>query len=182
MAKSTSTTKAKSKTTKKPAAKTASAKTTKTTAKTRATKTTSKAKVTKKTTAVKATKPAAKAEVKRAVVTTTGVNKPFVVVGAAFALLAVFAGFFMKTASAAVFLGHLTKDELASNASTVLVSAAHPLYEVEFRWLLVVLLGVSAVFAIVRGTKWQAREIAGIKAGVQPTRWLDVAVTGALMC
>jgi hypothetical protein len=94
---------------------------------------------------------------------------------------AVLAGFLMKTDSAQVFLGHLAKNELASTTGTVFAAAAHPLYEIEFRWLLVVLLGVSVVFAVLRGTKWQARESAGVATGVQPLRWIDFAVTGALL-
>jgi hypothetical protein len=176
MAKSTTTTKAKTKTTKKPSVKSASAKTTK------AKKTT---KTAVKSRAAKTTKSVAKAPVKAAVnssaVTTSGFNRPFVLIGAVFAILAGLAGFFMKGDSAQVFLGHLTKNELASTAGTVFAAAAHPLYEIEFRWLLVVLLGVAAVFAIARGTRWQAAEVAGAKTGVQPTRWIDFAVTGALM-
>lgn len=178
MAKSTTSTKAKTKTTKKPATRSAGAKTTNAAAKTRAAKKTPKAKATKTTAAKKTT---VKAEVKKPVVTRTGANRAMLLVGLAFAVLAGLAGFFMKGNSVQVFLGHLTKNELASSAGTVFVSAAHPLYEIEFRWLLVVLLGVSAIFAVLRGTRWQAREIAGVKAGVQPTRWIDFAVTGALM-
>lgn len=173
MAKSTTSTKAKTKTTKKPAAKSASAKTTKTTAKSRTVSAPKKA--------TPAKKPAAKAEVKKASVAATSFNRPFVLTGLVFAVLAGLAGFFMKGDSAQVFLGHLTKNELASSAGTVLASAAHPLYEIEFRWLLVVLLGVSAIFAVLRGSRWQAREIAGTKTGVQVTRWIDFAVTGAIM-
>lgn len=178
MAKSTTSTKAKTKTTKKPATRSASEKTTRTAAKTRVAKTSTKAKTTKNATTAKA---AVKAEVKKPVVSTGSINKPMILVGAAFAALAVLSGFFMKTNSVQVFLGHLTKNELASTAGTVFAAAAHPLYEIEFRWLLVVLLGVSALFAVLRGTRWQAREIAGVKAGVQPTRWIDFAITGALM-
>jgi hypothetical protein len=176
MAKSTTSTRAKTKTTKKPAARSASAKTTKTAAKTRAAKTSTKAKNTKP-----ATKVTSKAEVKNVSVSTGNINRPFILTGLAFAILAGLAGFFMKGDSAQVFLGHLAKNELASTTTTVFAAAAHPLYEIEFRWLLVVLLGVSAVFAIVRGTRWQAREIAGVRNGVQTTRWIDFAVTGAIM-
>lgn len=176
MAKSNTSTRAKTKTTKKPAAKSASARTTKTAAKTTAAKSSTKAKTTKPV--VKAT---AKAEVKKTSVRTRNINRPFILTGLAFAILAGLAGFFMKGNSVQVFLGHLAKNELASTTTTVFAAAAHPLYEIEFRWLVVVLLGVSALFAIVRGTRWQAREVAGVKTGVQATRWIDFAVTGAIM-
>ena len=184
MATTTTKSKAKTKTTKKPAAKAASAKTASATktVKTTAKASASKAKTVKKTVAKKpAAKAPAKVAVNKVVATTSGRNNTFLMFGAIFALLAGFAGYFMKLDTVQLFLGHLTKNELASSAGAVLVSAAHPLFEIEFRWLLVVLLGVSAVFAIVRGTRWQAREIAGVKAGVQPTRWIDLAITGALI-
>lgn len=86
----------------------------------------------------------------------------------------------MNTASAQVLLGHLAKDELASRAGTVLAPAATALYEVEFRWLLVALLVAAAVIAVLRGTRYKALEDAGIKNRVQPLRWIEFAVTGAL--
>jgi hypothetical protein len=86
----------------------------------------------------------------------------------------------MNTTSAQVLLGHLTKDELASRAGTVLAPAAHVMYEVEFRWLLVGFLALSAVLAILRGTRYKAVEDAGVKNKVQPIRWIDYALTGAV--
>ena len=175
MAKSTSTTKAKTKTTNKKApAKTAAAKTAKSSAKARTTKS---AAASKKTVAKKvevkktnAQKPAF----------TSRFNQQYVIAGVILGLQAILAGILMKADSVQVFLGHLTKNELASNATTVLASAAHPLYELELRWVLVAFLGVSALFAVLRGTKWQHREAAGVKTGVQPLRWIDFAVTGAI--
>lgn len=185
MAKSTTTTKAKTQTSKKkPATRTAAAKTIKTSLKIKTTK--PAAAKAKKPSASKAfTTPVKKAEIKKAAVNKTQASRRFHTgyLFAAFILAAqaIAAGLLMKTDSAQIFLGGLTKNELASRTGTVLVSAAHPLYEIEFRWLLVVILGVSALFALLRGTKFQAREAAGIKLGVQPLRWIDFAVTGALL-
>lgn len=175
MATSKSTSKAKTKTTKKKPTVKAAAKTTKSTA-VKAKKTTAK-KV-----PAKAKKPVAKAAVTPA--TTTGrfafVKRPHVLFGGSLAILAVAAGFFVNTFSAQVLLGHLAKDELASRAGTVLAPAAHVLYDVEIRWLLVALLSITAVFAILRGTRLKAKDDAGVAAGVQPLRWIDFAITGAL--
>ncbi len=177
MAKSTSTTKAKTKTTNKKApAKTAAAKTTKSSVKAK----TTKPAASKKTVAKKAPVKAAATNISNTKSFTSRFNQQYVIAGVILALQAVLAGLLMKSDSIQVFMGHLTKNELASSATTVLASAAHPLYELELRWLLVVFLGVSALFAILRGTKWQHREAAGVKTGVQPLRWVDFAVTGAL--
>lgn len=186
MAKSTTTTKAKTKTTKKPVTKSASAKKPATT--TKAKKAPAKARTTKVAASTKAKKPvapkataAAKSSTKQAVTKTVArYHRGYVFAALALAIQAIIAGLVMKADSVQVFLGHLAKNELASANSTVLAPAAHPLYEIEFRWLLVVFLGVSAVFALLRGTRLLARENAGIKLGVQPMRWIDYAVTGAL--
>jgi L-lactate permease len=86
----------------------------------------------------------------------------------------------MTNASVQVLLGHLTKDDLASRAGTVLAPAAHVMYEVEFRWLLVGFLALSAVLALLRGTRYKAVEDAGANRKVQPLRWVDYGLTGAV--
>lgn len=176
MAKSTTTTKAKTKTTKKKAPAKAAAKTTKKTTTKKAAKPTAKAKVTTKPVAAKASataKPTSSAA-------TSLFKRPQVLLAGLYAVLAVLSGLLMNTASAQVLLGHLAKDDLASRTGTVLAPAATVLYEIEFRWLLVVLFGVAAVIALLRGTKYYARELAGVKAKVQPLRWVEFAITGAL--
>lgn len=178
MAKSTTTTKANTK--KNAPAKTAAAKTTKSSVKAKTSKSVA---VSKKTVTKKA--PVKVAEVKKTTAKkpalTSRFNQQYVLAGVILGLQAVIAGVLMKADSVQVFLGHLTKNELASNATTVLAAAAQPLYEIELRWVLVAFLGVSALFAILRGTKWQHREAAGVKSGVQPLRWVDFAITGAIL-
>lgn len=175
MAKTTTTTKAKTKTTKKKPATKAAAKTTKTVAKTK--------KVTKATT--KTTKSTIKAASAPKPASTNKVvavlQRPQVLLGGLFAALAVAAGFLMNTTSVQILLGHLTKDELASRAGTVLAPAAHVMHEVEFRWLLVGFLVLAAVLAVLRGTRYKAIEDAGVKNKVQPLRWVDYALTGAVV-
>lgn len=175
MAKST-TSKAKTKTTKKAPAK-AATKSTKTTA------TRAKKPAAKKAPA-KAVKPAvsAKAEASKKAVSAqvSFLRRPQVLLAGLYVLFAVAAGYFMSTVSAQVFWGHLAKDELASRAGTVLAPAATAVYEIEFRWLLVVLFGASALIALLRATRYRAAEEAGVKNRVQPIRWIEFAVTGAL--
>lgn len=175
MATSTST-KAKSKTAKKkPVTKTA-AKTTK------ATTSKSKKAVTKTTRTVKFSSKTAASKVTSSSRTSrfSLLQRGQLMIAGLFAVLAVVAGFLMNTSSAQVLLGHLAKDELASRAGTVLAPAAHALYEVEFRWLLVALLTVTAVIALLRATRYKASEEAGLKTGVNRLRWIEFAVTGAL--
>lgn len=174
MAKTTTTTKAKTNTTKKKPVAKAAAKTTKPAAKAK--------KVTK--VATKTTKSTIKAASAPRAAATNGtvavLQRPQVLLGGLFAALAVAAGFLMNSSSVQILLGHLTKDELASRASTVLAPAAHVMYEVEFRWLLVSFLVLAGVLAILRGTRYKAIEDAGVKNKVQPVRWVDYALTGAV--
>lgn len=181
MAKTTTTTKAKTKTTKKkPTTKAASKNTkAKATVKPKSTKTTKK--VTKAP--AKTTKSVIKAAT-ASKTASTGVSavlqRPQVILGGLYAVLAVLAGFFMTNTSVQVLLGHLTKDELASRAGTVLAPAAHPVYEVEFRWMVVSFLALAAVLAVLRGTRYYVAESAGVKNKVQPLRWIDYALTGSV--
>ncbi len=187
MAKTTSKTQAKTKTTNKKPSTKSTAKATKPAVKA--------ARTTKATTSRAAKKPA----VKKAVATTKSTIKPAeapkpvakasvsgvtpllnrlqVQLGIVFAVLAGLAAYFMNTTSVQVLLGHLTKDELASTAGTVLAPAAHVLYEVEFRWLAVGFLVLAAVVAILRGTKYLAKDQAAVTNKVSSLRWIDYAVT-----
>lgn len=181
MAKTTTTSKAKTKTTKstkKPA--TAAAKTTKSTVtakKAAAKKAPVKVTSTKVVTPINKTAPA---KVVKTVKTGTPIlNRAQVLLGVVFAGLATLAGFFMNNESVQVLFSHLTKDELASRTGTVLAPAAHVLYEVEYRWLVVAMLAVLAVLAVLRGTKYFAREESAVQAKVAPLRWIDYAVTSA---
>lgn len=183
MAKTTSKTQAKTKTTnKKPAAK-STAKATKAAKTTKATtsKATKKPAVKKAVATTKSTikpaetvKPTAKAAVSGV---TPLLNRLQVQLGIVFAVLAGVAAYFMNTTSVQVLLGHLTKDELASTAGTVLAPAAHVLYEVEFRWLVVGFLVLAAVIAVLRGTKYLAKEEAAVTNKVNSLRWIDYALT-----
>lgn len=184
MAKTTSKTQAKTKTTnKKPTVK-AAAKTAKTSSAKAVRKPATKA-AAKTTKTTKSTIKPAELPKQNAKVTTNGVapllNRAQVQLGILFALLAGAAGYFMSTTSVQVLFGHLTKDELASMSGTVLAPAAHVLYEVEFRWLVVGFLALAAVLAFLRGTKYLAAETASTKNKVQPLRWVDYALTGSVM-
>lgn len=171
MAKST-TTKAKSKTTKKKA----SSKAVKTTVPKSSKKLVTKpsTKTTKKAVVAKSSKPATNSS------RTALLRRPQVIASALYGGLAVAAGMLMNTDSAQIFIGHLSKDELASRASTVLAPAATSVVELEFRWLLVGLLVTAAFIALLRGTRYAQQELNGLKSRVQKLRWIELGVTGAL--
>jgi hypothetical protein len=188
MAKSTSTSKsAKPKTAKK----TAPAKTTaKSSAKT------TKAKATKVTKATK--KPAEKAKVNAAAAVPTKETTKEVKVAPAqkkarglsfaklrglhllsagvFTLLAVMAYFFMDRTAHQLTLSHLTQDALNGQ----LVPAGHMLFGLELRWLVMGLLLVSAFLSLLRYRN-AAREKAAVDRRIVPSRWIDFAITGAIM-
>lgn len=160
------------------------------------TKTTNaKAKSTKKTTTKKTT--AAKAATKKtttkavvankvrpgkmAVVTLQTLRRLNVVAAGLFLILAAVAGSVINSASYQLTLGHMTKDEVASKTETVLAPAVQSVYDVELRWLIVATMLLSAVLPILYLTKLQGRYADYVtKTRMQPLRWIDFAVTGAL--
>jgi len=105
-----------------------------------------------------------------------------VIAAGLFILLALAAGMFMKSTSYSLTLGHLAKDELASTSSTVLAPAVQAIYDVELRWVVVGILLLSLVFPILYLTKLQSRYTDYLqKTRMLPLRWIDLAITGALM-
>lgn len=93
---------------------------------------------------------------------------------------AVVAAVLMGGASLQFFTGLMTKDELASSASTVFVPAIHHMYDVEIRWVVVVLLALGAVMPLIRVFK-RDRFQAVLKAKSNPLRWADKAVLSGAM-
>lgn len=74
----------------------------------------------------------------------------------------------------------MTRDELASNATTVFIPAIHHLYDIEIRWIVVVLLLVGAIVPLInvfRSSRYQA----ALKAKRNPLRWADKAVLSGAM-
>lgn len=99
-----------------------------------------------------------------------------------FILLALIAGYWMSSVSYVLTLGHLAKDDLASTTHTVFAPAIQSVFDVEARWLVVVILLLSAVLPILYLTKLKARYASYVnRTRMQPYRWIDMAITGALM-
>lgn len=96
--------------------------------------------------------------------------------------LAVAAVMLMKPTALPVTITHLTNDALLSQNGTVFAHADRALFDVEVRWLVAAMLGLSLVLPVLYLTKLKAfytehlahRRVIGL-------RWLDLGVSGGLM-
>lgn len=184
MARATSTTRGKTKTTKR----TASARAGRPAKKTTAAKAAVKAKATKASKPVKTSRAAAVKGAAAGVTTSrrrwalfSNVVQWHLISAIVFALAAVAAGVLMRSHTQEVTLGHLTSDVLASQAGTVFAPAQQAFYDLDIKWVLVVMLALSAVFSLLRATRLRALETTAVARRISPVRWLDYAVTYALM-
>lgn len=99
-----------------------------------------------------------------------------------FLLLALAAGYFMNNTSYQLTLGHLAKDEIASKVSPVLVPAVQSVFDVQVRWIVVVIMLIAIILPALYLTKLTVRYADFLKkTRMLPLRWLDYAVIGALM-
>lgn len=111
----------------------------------------------------------------------TGLRKILAASAALYILLAAVAGTYMLPKAYQLTAGYLTRDELASETSTVFAPATRVMYDVEIRWVLVALLLASAVLPVLYLTRLQRAYSERLKGRVMAWRWIDFAVTGALM-
>jgi hypothetical protein len=163
---------------------------------TRATKTTPKNSRTlvAKTSAKKTTSAAAKAKTvgtrKASVVTVKkpGIRTPYerlrglhLISAGLFALLAVAAGYFIKDTTFGLWLNHLTNDDLASRTTTVFAPAVRGVYDLNLRWATVGLLAISAILPLLWATRWRRQYQVNLDAEAMPQRWVDLAITSAIM-
>ncbi len=164
MATTTKKSKAKSKTSKKPA--------------TKSTKVTKAAKTTKKSVAVKAVKSTAKKSSDKSLSQLFQLNVFSAFLSVA---LAGVAGWFIGSSSYQIFTSLITKDELASKATTVFVPAIHALYDLPMRWYVVGVLLVSAVIPVLAATRLRKQYETAVKNKVNMWRWLEMAIVGSLI-
>lgn len=95
--------------------------------------------------------------------------------------LAVLAGLYMSQKSYQLFTGLLTSDELASTASAVFVPAIRSLYDVEVRWLAVAAMTLSAIFPLLYLTRLKRLYEQGRQKRAFLWRWIENGVIGALL-
>lgn len=172
MATTKKSTKAKTKTTRAKAAPKKA--TTKTAAKTSNKKTTSKA-------AVKAEVVKQPKAQKKNILASIALNKIYMASVAVYVLIAGAAAYFMSSASYQISLGYLAKDELASVKETVFAPAFQGIYDVEIRWVVIAVAVLSLVMPLLYLTRLRAYNREAIKRKVMATRWIEMAVVGALM-
>lgn len=98
-----------------------------------------------------------------------------------FALLALLAGYFIKDTYFNLWLSHLTRDDLASRTTTVLVPAVHSVYDINLRWIVVALMVLSAILPLLWTLRWKRQYKVNIDTQVMPQRWADLAITSAIM-
>lgn len=177
MATRKTTTKANTKTTKKPAARTR-------TAAAKTTRTVKSTKVTKKTTDNKTVvKAAAVSNNKRTELTSNALRRLQFVKTFVFAALAAAAAFFMNNTSYGVGVGHQAKDELLSltAGNTAFVHASQNLFDIEIRWIVTFILGLAALFSLLAATRLRRRYEATLVDGVSSMRWIGWGIITALM-
>lgn len=97
-------------------------------------------------------------------------------VNAVFAVLSVI---FLSKQSVEFTLAHSTKDELASTEATVLGPAFRAITEVEVRYLLAFIFGLSAVFSLLLATRLRKQYEAGVTAKVSTLRWIFIGLISA---
>lgn len=93
-----------------------------------------------------------------------------------FAVLSVI---FLSNTSVNLLFAHSTKDELAATENA-LGPAFNNILNVEVRYLLAVVFGLSAIFSLLLATKLRSRYESGIKEKVSTLRWIFLGITSAL--
>lgn len=99
----------------------------------------------------------------------------------AFVITAIVASFLMGQTSYQLTLGHLAKDELMSQKSAVLVSGSHSVFDIQVSTIVIALMLLSTIVPGLYMTRLQKQYANGLKKKVMPWRWLDMAVTTAIM-
>ena len=98
-----------------------------------------------------------------------------------FVLLAIAAGYLIKTTTINLTFGYLTNDDLASKTQTIFTPAIHSIYDVNIRWVVVAIMALSAVLPLLWTFSWKRQYQVNVDAETMPQRWLDNALTLALI-
>jgi len=93
-------------------------------------------------------------------------------------LLIIATGYLMNNASFQFTFGHLAKDELTGS----LVPAVQSVFDIDLRWIVIVILLLSIVMPILYLTKLSNRYNAFLKeTRMLPLRWIDFGIIGGLI-
>ncbi len=110
-----------------------------------------------------------------------GLRRLHTVSAVVFGLLALAAVFFMKHATLPITMPYVTQDALASNSSAVLVSASRRLWDLQLRWAVVAVMVLSLIVPLLYMFKYPKKYQRALDNKIVFWRWLDLAVTGAVM-
>lgn len=97
-----------------------------------------------------------------------------------YTIFAVFTAFFVSAAGTQVYLSFQARDTLANTPNVVLTPAAEVLANVQYRYVLMALLLLSALGSLLLATKLRARYEASVNYGVSGMRWILMGVTAAI--
>jgi hypothetical protein len=112
--------------------------------------------------------------------TAQGLRKLHLISAVVFVVLAVLAAVLMSDTAQQLMRGHLTSDALASQTQTVFAPAQHVMASIQLRWVVVATMLVSAALAAWRYYS-ALRERRALDSRISAWRWIDFAVTGALV-
>lgn len=98
----------------------------------------------------------------------------------AFIILAVISYFVVGTASSELLLSAQARDTFANTDSVVLGSASEVLATVQYRYLLIALLVVSALGSLLLATRLRARYETAVSGGVSGFKWLLIGLVSGL--
>lgn len=165
----TKTAKVKNSAAKKPAPKKTSVKSANTTSKSTSTKVV----VSKKTVTTKDSKKSKEPK--------TRLQKLYAISIVVYGLIALAAYFLMSNLSFQLSVGYWGKDELKSVNGTQFAPATQGIVDVQVKWIVIALAVVSIVLPILYLTRLKKDHEDSIKTKVMPKRWIEMAITSAIM-
>ena len=99
-----------------------------------------------------------------------------------FAILTLGVWFLMKPTSLPLVVGHATKDELASQSTTVFAPAIHHLMDIDMRYALTALLVLAFVTSLLALTSWRKQYVQQLDSRLSPLTWISLGgILPALM-
>lgn len=96
-------------------------------------------------------------------------------------IFAVLSVMFVSSASISVLWTHATRDEFASTTETILGAAYTIVGNVEIKYLLATIFGLSAIFSLLLATKLRSKYEAQVKNSVSTLRWIFMGITLGLL-
>jgi hypothetical protein len=96
-------------------------------------------------------------------------------------VLAVAAVLLMQPKTFQLLVGHFGRDALSSQTHTVFAPAFESVYDVEVRWVFVTILGITALFSVLLLTRVAKQYRLGLENRLSKWRWIEAAITSALM-